>query len=86
MTVRIETKAILELKVKRSFAVDFIFHKDGEVFIWKSVANAYNRALDTCGITYVRNPSCSEDVCDAGKRSDGRFPRGEFEPWSLVSR
>ncbi|CAN5712524.1 hypothetical protein BH10BDE1_BH10BDE1_03390 [soil metagenome] len=47
-------KAILELKRKRSFAVDFIFHKDGEVFIRKSVANAYNRALDICGITYVR--------------------------------
>jgi integrase len=47
-------KAILALKADRSFGVEFIFHNDGEVFIRKSVANAYNRALDMCGISYVR--------------------------------
>ena len=31
-----------------------VFHKLGEPLIRKSVANAYNRSLDSCGITHVR--------------------------------
>ena len=31
-----------------------VFHQNGKPFIRKSVGVAYNRALDECGITYVR--------------------------------
>lgn len=47
-------QALLELKAEAASQAKLIFHKGGEPMIRKSVANAYNRALDQCGITHVR--------------------------------
>lgn len=48
------SEELLKLRAMRRFGVKLVFHFEGEPFIRKSVGNAFNRALDECGISYVR--------------------------------
>lgn len=44
---------LLRLKERRDTKVDLIFHDNGRPLIRKTIGKAYNRALESCGITYV---------------------------------
>lgn len=45
---------LLKWRSNRRLDVKLVFHNDGQPLIRKSIGNAYNRALNLCGITYVK--------------------------------